>query len=101
MVKRLGTIIGSYYACFAHNYKFTIIFQRTSEPLDPFKKCCGHCTICVQNYGTVCYPVRVYNLLCMTHSILWAVVGTMHYDHKYTCHFHYIKIIMVPYVLYL
>ena len=71
-------LVGSYYACFAHNYKFTIIFRRTSEPLDPFLKCCGHCTKCVHNYGTVCYPARVYNLLCMIHSILWAVVGTMH-----------------------
>ena len=35
----------------------------------------------------------------MIHSILWAVVGTMHYVHKYTCHFHYIKIIMVPCVV--
>ena len=35
----------------------------------------------------------------MIHSILWAVVGTMHYVQKYTCHFHYIKIIMVPCVV--
>ena len=35
----------------------------------------------------------------MIHSILWAVVGTMHYVHKYTCHFHYINIIMVPCVV--
>ena len=96
MVKRLGTRVGSYYACFDHNYKFIIIFQRTSVPLNQFLKCCGHrtkCTEhgstriiqngsvskCVQNYGTVCYPGGVYNLLCMIHSILWAVVGTMHY----------------------
>ena len=35
----------------------------------------------------------------MIHSILWAVVGTMHYVYKYTCHFHYIKLIMVPCVV--
>ena len=35
----------------------------------------------------------------MIHSILWAVVGTMYYVHKYTCHFHYINIIMVPCVV--
>ena len=54
-----------------------------------------------QNYGTVCYPVKVYHLLYMIHFILWAVVGTMQYVNKYTCHFHYIKNLIVPYVLYL
>ena len=88
MVKRLGTIVGSYYACFAHNYKFTILFQRISEPLDPLLKCCDHCIKCVQNYSTVCYPVRVYNLLCMIHSILRAVVGT-HIYLPFSLHKHY------------
>ena len=47
--------------------------------------------IIVKRLGTIIYS--------MIHSILWAVVGTMHYVHKYTCHFHYIKIIMVPCVV--
>ena len=45
----------------------------------------------MKRLGTIIYS--------MIHSILWAVVGTMHYVHKYTCHFHYIKIIMVPCVV--
>ena len=33
MVKRLGTIVGSDYACFAHNYKFTIIYSKGLQSL--------------------------------------------------------------------
>ena len=41
---------------------------------------------------------RHYNLLYDPFYTL-AVVGTRQYVHKYTCHFHYIKIIMVPCVV--